>query len=102
MAPKGRTRGASATSSRGRSSRDRRGRGARASRAARCQRGRGGSSGGETTASVGAGVCSQNFVLYIRGRIVGRVLLPSYFSFFVFELGLDGLYLDPQGYSYCP
>ena len=51
---------------------------------------------------MGAGVCSQDFVLHIRGRIAVRVLLPSSFSFFVSELGLDGIYLDPQGSSYCP
>ena len=92
MAPKRRGRGASAScSSRGRSSRGRRGRGARASRAARCRRGRGGSIGGATVPAVGEGVCSQDFVLHIRGRIAGRILLPSPFSLFVSELGLDGL-----------
>ena len=40
--------------------------------------------------------------MHIRGRIAGRILLPSSFSLFVSELGLDGMYLDPQGYSYCP
>src|SRR4051812_41906312 len=99
MAPIRRARGASGASSA--SGVADRGRGARAPCVTRCRRGRGGFAGSASTAVVDEGVCSHDFVIYILSRIAGQIPLPSYFSSFVSELGLDSLRLCLQRYPHC-